>query len=51
MILGKMSYWNNMYGNEKETACLPLEGAVLENNYRKQLQSIVLPNKNIISNS
>ena len=47
MILGKMSYWNNMYGNEKETACLPLEGAVLEKQLQKAITSIVLPNKTL----
>ncbi len=29
MVLGKMSFWKNMYGNETETACLPREGADL----------------------
>ncbi len=47
MILGKMSYWNNLYGNEKETACLPLEGAVLEKQLQKAITSIVLPNKTL----
>ena len=47
MILGKMSYWNNMYGNEKETACLPLEGAILEKQLQKAITSIVLPNKTL----
>ena len=27
MVLGKMSFWENMYGNKAETACLPIEGA------------------------
>jgi len=47
MILGKMAYWSNMYGNEKETACLPLEGAVLEKQLQKAITSIVLPNKTL----
>ena len=25
MLLGRMAWWKNMYGNENETACLPLE--------------------------
>lgn len=29
MVLGKMSFWRNMYGNGTETACLPTEGADL----------------------
>lgn len=47
MILGQMAYWNNMYGNEKETACLPLEGAVLEKQLQKVITSIVLPNRTL----
>ena len=47
MILGKMSYWNNMYGNEKETACLPLEGAVLEKQLQKAITSIILLNRTL----
>ena len=47
MILGKMAYWSNMYGNEKETACLPLEGAILEKQLQKAIKSIVLPNKTL----
>ena len=26
MLLGRMAWWKNMYGNQEETACLPLEG-------------------------
>lgn len=29
MLLGRMAWWKNMYGNENETACLPLEGTDL----------------------
>ena len=47
MILGQMVYWNNMYGNEKETACLPLEGEVLEEQLQKAITHIALPNKTL----
>ena len=30
MVLGKMAFWENMYGNATETACVPLEGADLK---------------------
>ena len=26
MLLGRMAWWKNIYGNQEETACLPLEG-------------------------
>lgn len=29
MVLGKMAWDDSMYGNRKETACLPVEGAEL----------------------
>ena len=29
MVLGKMEFWKGMYGNENETACVPLENADL----------------------
>ncbi len=45
MILGNMNYWSNMYGNEKETACLPIEGAVLEEQLQQAMTHISLPNK------
>ena len=47
MVLGQMVYWNNMYGNEKETACLPLEGEVLEEQLQKAITHIALPNKTL----
>lgn len=30
MVLGKMTYWKGMYGNENETACVPFENADLQ---------------------
>lgn len=47
MILGKMAHWSNMYGNEKETACLPIEGAVLEEQLQQAITYISLPNKEL----
>ena len=35
MVLGKMSFFQNMYGNETETACLPEPGASLSESWRK----------------
>ncbi len=47
MILGQMVYWNNMYGNEKETACIPIDGAILEQQLKQAMTHISLPNKTL----
>ena len=40
MVLGKMAWDDSMYGNQKETACLPLEGAVLSEQLAQAVQHI-----------
>ena len=45
MVLGQMVYWNNMYGNEKETACIPVDGAILEQQLKQAMTHISLPDK------
>ena len=40
MVLGKMSWFDNMYGNQKETACLPIEGAELADQLASAMQHI-----------
>ena len=40
MVLGEMSYENRMYGNEKDTACLPAPGADLSEQLRLALAGI-----------
>ncbi len=43
MILGTMAYSARMYGNEKETACLPIKGAGLAQQLQTAMQEIALP--------
>ena len=40
MVLGKMAWDDSMYGNQKETACLPLEGADLSQQLAQAVQRI-----------
>ena len=40
MVLGKMAWDDSMYGNQKETACLPLEGADLSQQLAQAVQYI-----------
>lgn len=40
MVLGKMAWDDSMYGNLKETACLPLEGADLSQQLAQAVQRI-----------
>lgn len=40
MLLGKMAWHDNMYGNQKETACLPIEGAELADQLASAMQHI-----------
>ncbi len=48
MVLGKMSFWKNMYGNETETACLPIEGADLTQQLAEAVQHITPPNRELL---
>ena len=40
MVLGKMAWDDSMYGNRKETACLPVEGAELGGQLANAMQNI-----------
>lgn len=44
MLLGKMSFYKNMYGNETETACLPIEGADLQAQLTEAISHLEMPN-------
>ena len=48
MVLGKMSFWQNMYGNETETACLPIEGADLTAQLAEAVRNIAPPNRELL---
>ena len=48
MVLGEMSFWKNMYGNETETACLPIEGADLSQQLAEAVQHIAPPNRELL---
>ncbi|MBP5717427.1 MAG: DEAD/DEAH box helicase family protein, partial [Abditibacteriota bacterium] len=48
MVLGKMSFWRNMYGNETETACLPIEGANLSEQLAEAIRNIAPPNRELL---
>ncbi|WP_243152251.1 N-6 DNA methylase [Pseudoflavonifractor sp. 524-17] len=48
MVLGEMSFWKNMYGNETETACLPLEGADLTRQLAEAIRHIEAPNRELL---
>lgn len=41
MLLGRMDWWRNMYGNENETACLPIEGANLAEQLKEAVSHIL----------
>jgi len=43
MILGKMEFWKNRYGNQNETACLPLENSDLKELLQQAISKINLP--------
>lgn len=40
MVLGKMAFWANMYGDKNDTACLPIEGADLSLQLEEAIQNI-----------
>ena len=48
MVLGKMSFWQNMYGNEAETACLPIDGAVLSEQLAEAISHIAPPDRELL---
>ena len=48
MVLGKMSFWQNMYGNKTETACLPLEGADLKAQLSEAVKRIGRPDLELL---
>lgn len=49
MVLGAMSFWRNMYGNETETACLPLEGMDLKEQLADAISHIAQPNQELLT--
>ncbi len=49
MVLGKMSFWNNMYGNETETACLPIEGGDLTEQLSEAITHISPPDRKLLN--
>jgi len=48
MVLGKMEFCRNMYGNEKETACIPIEGADLSEQLAEAIQHISPPDRELL---
>ena len=48
MVLGRMAFAANMYGNERETACLPFEGADLKELLARAVGGIALPDKELL---
>ncbi len=48
MVLGKMSFWKNMYGNKTETACLPEPGQDLSLQLSQAITHIAAPNQELL---
>ncbi len=48
MVLGKMAFWENMYGNKAETACLPIEDTDLAAQLSEAVKQIAPPNKELL---
>ncbi len=48
MVLGKMAFWENMYGNATETACIPFEGADLEEQLAEAVTHIKTPDRELL---
>ena len=48
MVLGKMAFWENMYGNATETACVPLEGADLKEQLAEAVTHIRTPDRELL---
>ena len=51
MVLGTMSFWKDMYGNETETACLPVEGADLKDQLTGAVTHIAQPDRELLAMS
>ena len=49
MVLGTMSFWKRMYGNEAETACLPIEGADLKEQLAEAITHIAQPDRELLA--
>ncbi len=48
MVLGTMEFHRNMYGNERETACIPIEGADLSEQLAEAIQHIAPPDRDLL---
>ena len=48
MVLGRMAFWENMYGNATETACIPLEGADLKEQLAEAVTHIGAPDHELL---
>ncbi len=48
MVLGKMAFYENMYGNATETACLPIEGADLKEQLSVAIGHIAPPDRELL---
>ncbi len=48
MVLGKMAFYENMYGNATETACLPIEGADLKEQLAQAISHITPPDRELL---
>ena len=48
MVLGKMAFYENMYGNATETACLPIEGADLKEQLAQAIDHIAPPDRELL---
>ena len=49
MVLGTMAWDKSMYGNERETTCAPLPGAVLSDQLREVLSKLSPPDQQLLS--
>lgn len=49
MVLGTMAWDKSMYGNERETTCAPLPGAVLSDQLGEALLKLSLPDQQLLS--
>ena len=48
MVLGKMAFWKNRYGNDRDTACLPFEGADLREQLAQAAVHIGVPDQELL---
>ena len=48
MVLGKMVRGASLYGNDTETACEPIEGAVLSEQLAEAIKNIAPPNRELL---